>query len=247
MASVGLERGMRVLDAGCGSGDALQWLDECVGPGGQVIGFDLAGAHVRASRSIAPPHVAVVQASMLHAPLAPAKLDLIWCANTLHHLRDPLEGLRSLAALLRLGGRIAVGQSSFLPEMYLAWDSRLEDAVATAVRAYYRERYGVSATQLTSLRALVGSLRKARYEQVHARTYVIERVQPLSDADRRYLHEAIFRDTWGERLRPYLSGADYATLQELCDPQRPGFALHREDFHFLQTFTLVIGTRPPHV
>ena len=57
----------------------------------------------------------------------------------------------------------------------------------------------------------------------------------------RYLLDAIFRDTWGERLRPYLSDDDYAELVRVCDPRHSQFALRRPDFHFLQSFTLVTG------
>ena len=70
---------------------------------------------------------------------------------------------------------------------------------------------------------------------------MIERVSPVSPADEAYLFEAIFRDTWGERLRPYLTEDDYAELSRLCDPRQPHFALRRPDFHFLQSFTLVTG------
>jgi hypothetical protein len=70
---------------------------------------------------------------------------------------------------------------------------------------------------------------------------MIERTAPLQTADQAYLLEAIFRDTWGERLRPYLSSEDYAELAVLCDPGSARFALRRDDFHFLQSFTLVTG------
>lgn len=64
---------------------------------------------------------------------------------------------------------------------------------------------------------------------------------PLQVADENYLRDAIFRGTWGERLRPYLSEQDYGQLTRLCDPGSAGCALQRPDFHFLQTFTVVIG------
>jgi hypothetical protein len=88
---------------------------------------------------------------------------------------------------------------------------------------------------------MVGVLRKANMSDVTARTFVIERVAPLSASDQAYLLEAIFQDTWGERLRPYLSDDDYIEVSRLCDPRSPGFALHRPDFHFLQTLTVVVG------
>jgi hypothetical protein len=70
---------------------------------------------------------------------------------------------------------------------------------------------------------------------------MIERVSPLARADEAYILEAIFRGTWGERLRPYLCGADFAELARLCDPLHPQFALRRPDFHFLQSFTLAVA------
>ena len=70
---------------------------------------------------------------------------------------------------------------------------------------------------------------------------MIERVAPLDAAAQRYLAETIFRDTWGERLRSYLSKDDFAQLACLCDPQHERFALRRPDFHYLQSFSLVVG------
>jgi tRNA A58 N-methylase Trm61 len=49
--SLRLTPGMRVLDAGCGSGEALLWLQRAVGEQGVVMGVDLAAAHVAAARA----------------------------------------------------------------------------------------------------------------------------------------------------------------------------------------------------
>jgi SAM-dependent methyltransferase len=241
IADLGLLPEMRILDAGCGTGEAMHWLWEPVAPGGSVIGIDLATAHVRAARRGAKPPLQVLQGSVLHAPFARDSFDLIWCCNTLHHLRDPLEGLRRLAALLRPGGRVALCQSSLLPDMYFAWDARLERLANEAVRSYYQDRYGIDERNLAAVRSLVGLLHEAQLRNVTVRTLVIERTAPLSAADRAYLLEAIFRNTWGSRLRPYLSRGDHAQLERLCDPADPQFALRRRDFHFLQTLTLAVA------
>jgi SAM-dependent methyltransferase len=196
---------------------------------------------VVAARHSMSAHNLIVQADVLKPPLNAAAFDLIWCVNTINHLREPVIGIQRLASLLRPGGRLALAQSSLLPDMYFAWDSRLERVVNEAVRAYYRERYRLEERDLTAIRSLVGVLRKANMNQVSARTFVIERVAPLSASDEAYLLEAIFQDTWSERLRPYLSDDDYVEMSRLCDPRSPAFALHRPDFHFLQTFTVVVG------
>ena len=244
IANLGLESGMRVLDAGCGTGEALQWLCDAVAPQGTVIGIDLAAAHVSAARASASGQALVLQADVRQPPLTPRSFDLVWSVNTINHLREPLAGVQALASLLHPGGRIAVGQSSLLPDMFFAWDSRLERLTTEAVRQYYRDRYDLSERDLADTRSIVGLLRRSGLRDVTAQTLIIERMSPLNPADEAYLLEAIFRDTWGERLRPYLSGEDYDELTALCDPRHPGFALRRTDFHFLQTFTVAVGQVP---
>ena len=242
IGSLGLKPGMKVLDAGCGTGDALQWLRAEVGGGGSVTGIDLAAAHTTVARTVAPADILVVQADVLRPPLAGHSLDLIWSVNTVNHLHDPVAGVRALASLLRPGGRIALGQSSLLPDMYFAWDARLERLTNEAVRQYYRDRYQVDERDLTAVRSIVGLLQRSGLRDVTVRTVMIERTSPLRPADESYLLDTIFRNTWGERLRPYLSTGDFEELARLCDPEHPDYVLRRQDFHFLQSFTMAVGT-----
>ena len=242
IASLQLQAGMRVLDAGCGAGDALAWLRADVGDEGVVMGIDLAAAHAVAARAVAPAEALVMQADLLSPPVVGQSLDLIWSVNTVNHFHDPVAGLKAFARLLRPGGRVALGQSSLLPDMYFAWDARLERLVNDAVRQYYRDRYQVSERDMTGVRSLVGLMQRAGLRDITVRTVMIERTWPLRPADESYLLETIFRNTWGERLRPHLSSEDFDSLTRLCDPEHPEFALRRPDFHFLQSFTLAVGT-----
>jgi ubiquinone/menaquinone biosynthesis C-methylase UbiE len=241
LQSLDVQAGMHVLDAGCGAGESLHRLARAVGPVGRATGVDLSFAHVAAARVGLPPNALLLQGDLLTLPLEPGSLDRIWCANTINHFQDPLLALRHLAVLLRPGGRVGLAQSGFLPEMFFAWDSRLERLCNEAVRHYYRERYGVDERELAAVRAIAGLLRQAGLQDVQVQTQVIERLFPLAPADRAYLQEAIFRGTWGKRLQPYLDEADYAALNRLCDPQDPEYALDRPDFHFIATFTVAIG------
>ena len=235
---LGLKSGMHVLDVGCGTGNALNWLLGEVTPSGRVVGVDLAAAHVAAARRQASPEIQIYQANLFDDLFEPASFDLVWSVNTINHLTDPVAGVIHLAKLLRDGGRVAIGQSSFLPDMYFAWDLRLERAVSDAVRRYYQDRYDLDEQDLKAVRGLLGVLRKAKLQNITVRTVIIERMSPLDAASEAYLRESIFRDTWGERLRPYLSPADYAELAALCEYDHANYALRRPDFHFLQTFTL---------
>ena len=246
IASLELNPGMRVLDAGCGTGEALGWFSEAVGNEGSVVGMDLAAAHAAAARIAAPPGTLVLQADVLKAPIRDATFELVWCTNTVNHFRDPQIALHALTSLLRPGGRIALGQSSLLPDMYFAWDSRLERLVTDAMRRYYRDRYSVDERDYSAIRALVGLMRSAGLLNVKTTTIAIERVSPLPEADEQYLLDIMFREVWGERLRPYLALEDFEELERLCDPNRPEFALRRADFHFIQTFTWVVAESTAH-
>ena len=239
-AALGLRSGMQVLDAGCGTGEMLGRLREQVGAAGLVVGLDLAQAHLARVRAKALPAL-LLQADAARPGLRPGSFDLVWSLNTVNHLREPATGIRTLVGLLKPGGRLVLAQSSFLPDMYFAWDARLERLVNEAVRQYYRERYDASERDFTAIRASVGLLRAAGLRNVTVRSWLIERVAPLSAADEAYLLETQFRGTWGERLRPFLSAADFAEVARLCDPTDRGYALRRPDFHFLQTLSVASG------
>ncbi|HEY4210175.1 MAG TPA: class I SAM-dependent methyltransferase [Steroidobacteraceae bacterium] len=239
--SLGLQSGMSVLDAGCGTGEALLWLREAVGDEGDVVGVDLSQRHVACARDRAQNAARVLEGDLLSYECAPGSLNLIWSVNTLNHLHDPVEALLKLRSLVQPGGVIALGQSSVLPDMVFAWDAGLERLATEGIRQYYRERYGLEEQSLAAVRGLVGWLQRAGLRSVSVRTFPIERVLPLNRADRDYLLEAILR-LWETRLEPYLSPGDASRLKRLCDPADPQFALGRPDFHFLQTFTLAVGT-----
>lgn len=237
-------RGARVLDAGCGVGLVSAWFSEHVGPSGLVVGCDLSGPHLQLARDqpvLTGHQLGFVQCDIATPPFRDGSFDLIWCANTINHLTDPVAGIRRLAATLRPAGRLALVQSGFLPDMFFAWDERLERAVTSAVRRYYRDKYGFDERDVTAMRGLVGLAQRAGLAQVTAQTVVIERTSPLSTADRDYLLHAVFNGYWGDRLRPYLDEADWLTVQHLCDPESPDFCLDRPDVHHVQTLTMIVG------
>lgn len=225
------------LDIGCGAGVATRWLGEQLGDG-QVVGVDLSLPHLKAASAH---HAPLVQADGVRPCFLPGTIDFIWACNTVNHFADPVEALRGFRPLLRRGGRLALAQSGFLPDMFFAWDAPLEDAVRTACHRAYRERYGLDVHDTAGVRGLVRVLQEAGLAPASVRTHVVERVQPLREVDRDYLLHAIFEGAWGEKILPFLSSGERARLRRYCDPASPGYCLDRQDFHHVQTLTVCEG------
>jgi len=235
-AELGLAPHARVLDVGCGVGIATRMVANLLGDEAQVVGVDLSLPHLHAARGASG--VGLVQADAATLCFRDATFDLVWSCNTLNHLSDPVAALRAMRAALRPAGRVVLAQSGFLPEMYFAWDAPLDDAVRRACHEYYRERYGLEVEDTARIRGLVGLLQRAGLRVGRVKTIAIERTQPLTDADRAYFEETIFRGTWGERLRPFLTDGEWQALCHYTDPASADYSLDREDFHHIQTLTV---------
>ena len=241
--SLAIGSGDRVLDAGCGTGLTTEWLTRRTGSEGVVVELDLSAPHCKVARALLQ-QARVVNGDLQRAPLKEAAFDLVWALNTVNHLDSLDTGCRRLSELLRPGGRLVAVQSHFLPEMNFAWDVRLERAVTDACHQYYRHKYHLNVVDTSATRRLVGAMRDSRLRDVRASTSVIERQQPLCDADRDYFLHAVFRGYWGPKLQPYLTPGDWKQLQRFCDPESRDYCLDRPDFHHVQTLTAVTGVVP---
>lgn len=92
-------RGRTVLEVGCGGG---RWLRVLAGLGAaQVVGLDFSSAVTQAQRRCADlDNVHVVRGSALEMPFQPV-FDLVVSIGVIHHLDDPVLGLRGIAQVLR--------------------------------------------------------------------------------------------------------------------------------------------------
>ncbi|MEU0373736.1 class I SAM-dependent methyltransferase [Streptomyces sp. NPDC006283] len=109
VTAVGLRHGDAVLDAGCGTGRALEALRTAVGRAGVVLGVDLTPAMLaEARRAGRDAHGRLLVADVARLPLRARSLDAVFGAGLISHLLRPADDLRELARVVRPGGRLAL-------------------------------------------------------------------------------------------------------------------------------------------
>ena len=101
VTALGLDRGARVLDLACGTGDLCR---ELTGHGITAIGIDISAGMLRHARTTAP----LVRADAARLPVPDRRMDGITCGFALRNVTDLPAVLTECARVLRPGGRIAV-------------------------------------------------------------------------------------------------------------------------------------------
>lgn len=129
--------GRLFFEAGCGMGRYLKvFSDE---PGAEVVGLDLSLAVDRAyEENRANPLIHVVQGDILRLPLRPATFDHVYSIGVLHHTPSTEQAFRSVAELVKPGGRLSVWvYHVWCPpglRGFKALHARLKGAVTDAIR-----------------------------------------------------------------------------------------------------------------
>ena len=99
----GLRADATVLDVGCGDGFHLDLLRRHGPAGWRLIGVDTD------ARAVDHAHrrgLDVQQTTIEHAEIEPNSVDLVLCIQTIEHVADPVAVVRSIARVLRPGGRL---------------------------------------------------------------------------------------------------------------------------------------------
>lgn len=144
---LGLRRGEKLLDLGCGGGrhafGALRL-------GAQVVALDAGadevsqvratvGAMMEAGEVDATDEAGAVQGDALKLPFADASFDRVIAAEVLEHIPSDDEAMSELARVLRPGGTMAVTVPRFAPEaVNWALSSEYHDVPGGHVRIYRR-------------------------------------------------------------------------------------------------------------
>lgn len=111
--AVGLRRGERVLDAGCGIGGSSIWLASTYGArvtGVNIVASQIARARQQARRLRVPESPRFEVADFTATPLAANSVDVVWAQESACHSPQKPAFLREAARVLDDGGRIVLSE-----------------------------------------------------------------------------------------------------------------------------------------
>ncbi|MEU6058468.1 class I SAM-dependent methyltransferase [Streptomyces sp. NPDC047097] len=232
----------RVLDVGSGPG-VLSCLLAEVFPYAEVVAVDgtpelLAAAERRATAQGA-------RVTTLHADLpgelpALGEADLLWAANSLHHLGDQRAALAGFAERLRPGGLLAIVEGG-LPQRFLPRNPGIgRPGLEQRIEAVHAEWFARMRADLPDAKDEVDDWRALLADTglvpSGSRTFLHDSPAPVTDAVR---HQAVtqftrYREAFGEAL----AADDLAALDRLLDPAEP-LGLHRRtDLYWLAAHTV---------
>jgi ubiquinone/menaquinone biosynthesis C-methylase UbiE len=101
---VRLRPGTRLLDAGCGSGEAMAL---ALSRGAEVCGIDCSDSMLAVARETAP-RAALTHGDLEALPYPDGSFHAITACNAVHFAANPLKALRELGRVARPGARIAI-------------------------------------------------------------------------------------------------------------------------------------------
>jgi len=107
-------KGLRVLVAGCGTGDSVIWLaHQLRNTPSEIVALDISSSSLAVAKARAAIRgfetIRWINASLLDLPgMGLRKFDYITCLGVLHHLPDPEAGLAALESVLGEGGGMTV-------------------------------------------------------------------------------------------------------------------------------------------
>jgi ubiquinone/menaquinone biosynthesis C-methylase UbiE len=234
--------GDRVIDLACGDGAYLPWLADRVGPTGRVVAVDVSPAYLeRAQSEFGGGPVDFVAGVLERPPLPEASFDLVWCAQSLYSLSEPVESVRRMARIVKPGGTVAVLEGDSLHHLILPWPIEVELSVRAAELAALADESDHPRKFYVG-RRLRTVFAEAGLVDIVKRTWASDRAAPLDEPTRRFLLESL--RVLRERIASHLDCESLDAFDRVADEGSPEFLLDRPDFDATCIDHVVWGVRP---
>ncbi len=138
------KEGMRVLDIGCGTGRALGQIAVKVNGQGEFYGVDLSAGMLDRAREHfkGADNFYFIKANSESIPLGDDFFDVIICTNSFHHYMDPVQALKEMRRLVKVGGKISI-----LDPTADLWVTKLADQVIRFFEAEHVKLYSTKEFQ----------------------------------------------------------------------------------------------------
>jgi SAM-dependent methyltransferase len=247
VGSLPLPTNAKVLDIACGDGFYSRCFAARLAGDGLAVGVDLSLAYLQLARrnqfeleSLAG-RPRFVAGDFARLPFARATFDLVWCAQSLYSLPEPVAALRTMRDLARPGGVVAVLENDTLHQLLLPWPTRLELALRAAEYQSFGEETGRPSKYYVG-RRLPAVFAAAGLEPLSIRTQAIDRQAPLSRHEEAFLR--VYLKNMAERVAPLLDDNLRDDFQSLIDVDSPGNLLAQPQFSFTWLNVLALGRRP---
>lgn len=202
----------RVLDVPCGNGFYARHFARRLGPTGSLDCVDLSLGYLTQTRRRL--HGAtcaweVCRANAYRLPFADSRFDIVWCAQSLISLDDPIAGLREMTRVTRRGGRLVILENDIFHHIILPWPVDLEIPIERAIQRASTNRFG-SSSKLAPARRVAQLLEKVGIARYRRTTFAADRQAPWSAEVRRFLRFHV-DDLW-RLVSEHLSAKDRAAF-----------------------------------
>ena len=245
-----VDRGARVLDAGCGVGGMATVL---AGLSAALVAVDIDAENVRETgerlreggfAASADAHVADITA----LEDTEASFDLVWCSRVVHHLPDMLAGVRELARVTKPGGTVAIreGGSGFrvLPDEIGVGGRWFEDRLAAAGVARFAPPRNAEDGETPYPWGWSQLLADAGLTDLRAKTFTFDSLSPLSDDEQAWIEFHWRRWLTHDESRAALDDDDAEVIETLLDPESEHYIFARSDLHLRSATTVYTGVKP---
>jgi arsenite methyltransferase len=241
---VGIKSGWHVLDAGCGNGNFINFIDRRVEQNGQISALDLAPENInivkeKIGTATFSSKVTAHIGNVVSLPFKDNTFDAVWCAAvTQLYLTEEevVKAMNEFKRVVKPGGVIAIKQydgiSSFYyptPDITLLWKS------IDVMDAYDKERWFVRPLEMQNFFKRNGLM------DVMQKTILIERREPLNKPTKRYLEELIRVEEISWAKIEFLSKRDQKKWHSAFSKTSREYILNKDNFYWREGHVVTIG------